>query len=134
MGDLFHQTNAQQTATNQQIGLSTRDVGGNIITIGHGAVASGGSLSIRSLDPEALNVAAVAVHDAIAASVDANHQITEAYQRATTISGETALPQTNTPAGNPPGSGVLGLNPSQLIWIGVSVVGLIMVAGYLRHR
>ena len=146
MGDLFHSTDASQSATNQQIGISTRDVGGSVITVGHGAASNGGTVNIQSLDPAALNVAAMAVHDALAANTATSLSAFQAYQQALTVAGETAtgaLQVASSGAGQGaiivPASGsaqatqaASPLNPSTLIWVGAAIVAAILVIGYLR--
>jgi hypothetical protein len=130
MGDTFHQTNAQQTATNQQIGISTRDVGGNVITIGHGAVSGGGSLSIQSLDPKALDVAALAVNDAIASNANTAQNALQAYQKALDVVGE----QANQALALAKPATVGGINPSTIIWGGIALVGVVLLIGALRSK
>lgn len=130
MGDIFHQTNAQQTATNQQIGISTRDVGGSVTTAGAGA-----SVSVQSLDPAALNVAGAAVTSAIQAVQDNSAKAMEAYQQALTIAGETTT-QAQQLAASGVGSGAnvtqgtaTSLNPSTVIWVGGAIVAILILSG-----
>lgn len=143
MGDLFHQTNANQTATNQQIGISTRDVGGSITTFGAGAVGPGGSVRIESLDPAALNIAANAVHDSLAANTATSLSAMQAFQQALTVTGETtagALQLAASGAGsgasiNPNATAATVasvLNPSTVIWVVLGVVGVVIALGYFR--
>lgn len=139
MGDLFHQTNANQTANNSQVGVSNRDVGGSVITIGSGVGSNGGHVNIQTLDPLALNVAASAVHDALAANTATNVSAFQAFQQALTSSGETAASALQV-ASSGAGSGAAitsttagtMFNPSTLIWAGVAIVGIVLIVGLIR--
>jgi hypothetical protein len=153
MGDLFHQTNANQTATNQQVGISTRDVGGNFTTGGANAVTAssgvaggagsvtGGQLAVNnstvtvsSLDPLALQTTAQAVHDALVSNVAAGQAAAEGYQKALTVLSENAQASQAATAQAGSVAGILGLNPSQIIWLAALVVGGVLVAGYFRKH
>jgi len=136
MGDLFHQTNANQSATNQQQGISAGQTGGSVITIGHGAASQGGTLTVQTLDPAALKVAGDAIHDAAAVANNASQGALQAYQQALTIAGQQAQSATQL-ASSGAGSGanvaggaaLAGFNPSQLIWIAGAAVILLLVMG-----
>lgn len=143
MGDVFHQSNANQSATNQQIGISTRDIGGNQIVIGHGAVQGGGSLTVQSLDPAALGVAAQAVHDALAANTETSLSAFHTFQHALSVTGETtggALQLAASGAGSGAQvaplltqGGIAGIDPTTLLIIAAAGGGLLLLLFALKR-
>jgi hypothetical protein len=150
MGDLVSVRSTKQEAYNNQVGISTRDVGGSVtsgaagavtasqgvaggagaITAGQVAAGTGSTISISSLDPLALTANAQAIHDALASNVAISQGATEAYQKALTIVSEhsTADTAANTFLGK------IGLNANQAIWLGVAIVGGVILYGYLKKR
>jgi hypothetical protein len=139
MGDLFHDSSSQQSVQSRQVGVSTRDTGGSVYGI---SASDNAHVSIQSLDPAALNVAAMAVHEALAANTATSLSAFHAYQQALDVTGETtgaALQLAASGAGSgavlptfsPPDVGG-GITPSTLIWAGVALVAVVLISGYLR--
>ncbi len=144
MGDLFHQTNANQTSSNQQIGISTRDVGGSVTTGAAGSVTtapgaisvgSGANVKVESLDATALNAAAATINNALAANTDVAHTSLTGFQNALSAVAENQQATQAAVTGQQSSLlGQLGVNPSQILWIAIAVVGLVVVAGYIRMK
>lgn len=141
MGDVFHQTNAQQTANNQQVAFQTGDLSGsNVITVGAGTNLNA-PISVQSLDPAALNLAAQTIHDSIAGNTATSVSAFQAYQTALAASGETAIGAEQLAAAGVASGGVVSpqstlslsqLNPSTVIWIGLAALAVVFAIGMMR--
>lgn len=146
MGDMFH-TSSSQNLTNQQIGISTRDVGGSVVTgaaksITGSTVIGGGenakvNLNVQSLDPTALQLVSDTINQALAANQSTNQNALTAYQGALAAVAENQQSSQQAAAsGNNPqqANGQTGLNPSQILWIAIIVVGGLLVAAVVKAK
>lgn len=143
MGDLFHQTNANQSATNQQIGTSTRDVSGQQVIGGAGSVTSGSGLALaqganlnlrvtnQTINKTELSGAAAAINSATNANDSASHGQTQSFQNALSAPAESGPQASTLGGGSAPdyGGNGYGINPSQILWVGIAVVGVVLLLG-----
>lgn len=138
MGDAFTSHSSKQTATNQQIGFSTRDVGGSVITVGAGADVSSGAIHVESLDATALQAAAGTINHALDANTENSQKALQAYQNALSVVAENQQATQQIGTGQTAqGSSILGqvgVNPSQIIWIAVLVTAGVIVMGFINKR
>lgn len=139
-------TTTNQTAYNQQVGVSnTAPVGGAVVTgaagantggsIGGIAYSSGNTINVQNLDATALSTAA----DTINRAIDANSASTQSnlagFQNALGVVAENQQASAQIATGQANSFlGQLGIQPNTLIWLAVAVVGGIIVYSIAKHK
>lgn len=155
-------TTTNQTAYNEQVGVSAGTTTGGFTTSGAGSVTAGsgavlgsagsatagrdvfnrvGGNVIQNLDATALDTAASLVNNALNANTALAQQAVQSFQGSNNVSGEAqqannglAPPTDNGNPFNLPSIGGYQLHITDFLWVGVALVGVVLVIGYVRSR
>jgi len=141
-------TKTNQTAYNNQVGVSnTAPVGGAVTTGASGAVTAGGGgvalsntnlsggLTINSLDATALSAAADTINHAIDSNKNTAQGALQGFQNALGVVSENQQASAAIATGQANSFlGQLGIQPNTLIWIAVAAVGGLIIYAVIKHK
>lgn len=137
-------TTTNQTAYNEQVVSSTRDVNGLQVTGGRAATAGliaagqGAKVTINSnLDATALSASANSINNAIAGVTQIAQTALQSFQGASSVASESPTGPPGAaqsyPVDSAPAAGPVGWI-EQHIFFAVGVVGVVLLVGYLRKK
>jgi len=144
-------TTTNQTAYNQQVGVSNRDLTGQQVTTGAGGAtslrqnyggtqfnlggASGNKITISTLDQSALDAAAMTINHAIDANTASTTSSLQGFQNALSVVAEHQQSAADLATGQQNSLlGQIGLSPGQIILGAVTIIGGLFALSYFKGR